>query len=101
MNELLKNRIHAVRNLCNAYKVRDLFAFGSVLTDRFSDKSDIDFLVSFTDDVPLLDYADNYFDFKDKLSKLLGRDIDLVMESSLSNPFFIKAIERTKTRIYG
>ena len=101
MNALLQNTIPAVQSLCDMYKVKNLYAFGSVLTDRFSESSDIDFLVSFTDDVPLQDFADNYFDFKDELSKLLGRDIDLVTESSLSNPYFINEVEHTKTRIYG
>ncbi len=101
MSPILKNQIPAVQSLCDTYKVKDLYAFGSVLTDRFSEDSDIDFLVSFNDDVPLQDFADNYFDLKDELYRLLGREIDLVTESSLSNPYFIKEVEHSKTRIYG
>lgn len=101
MNDLLKNNIPAVKALCGIYKVRDLYVFGSILSDKFSDNSDIDFLVSFSDDLPLRDYADNYFDFKEELSKLFGREIDLVTDSSLSNPYFINEVERTKMYIYG
>ena len=43
--------------------LKSLYAFGSVLSDKFNDESDIDLIVNFSD-VQLLDYADNYFDLK-------------------------------------
>ena len=33
-----------IADLCRRYSVERLFAFGSVLTDRFNDESDVDFL---------------------------------------------------------
>lgn len=90
-----------MKSLCSAYKVKNLYAFGSVLTDKFNDNSDVDFLVSFTSDVDLLDYADNFFDFRDDVKLLLGREIDLVEESSISNPYFMKEVNKNKVHIYG
>lgn len=40
--ELNKHRIVA---LCKKHKVSKLFAFGSILTDKFNDESDVDLLV--------------------------------------------------------
>lgn len=101
MNELLIQNLASLKSLCSAYKVKNLYAFGSVLTDKFTDNSDVDFLVSFTPEVDLLDYADNFFDFRDNVKLLLGREIDLVEESSISNPYFMKEINKNKVHIYG
>ena len=52
-----------LNELCRTHKVKNLYAFGSALTDNFNSLSDVDLIVSFQQ-VDLLDYADNYFDFK-------------------------------------
>ena len=49
--------------LCKTYKVKSLYAFGSVLTDHFNSESDIDLIVDFAN-IDVEDYADNYFDLK-------------------------------------
>lgn len=88
--------------LCKKYKVMKLWVFGSILTDRFNDDSDVDFSVTFDKkNIPLLDFADNYLDFIEELKALLLRDIDLITEDSLSNPYFIKELNSTKRLIYG
>jgi len=74
--------------------------FGSILTNRFGTKRDIDFLVYFSNKIDLLDYADNYFDLKFELEDLLGRKIDLVEGKSLKNKYFINEVETTKLKIY-
>jgi len=45
------------------YDVERLYAFGSAMTDNFSDNSDIDLLVKFKQ-IPFEKYADNYFELK-------------------------------------
>ena len=98
--ELLKNNIQEVRSLCEKHKVGKLFAFGSVLTDGFDDESDIDLVVDFKG-VDLYDYADNYFNLKDALGKLFGREIDLLEEKAIRNPILKRNIDNTKRLIYG
>ena len=78
-----------------------MYVFGSVLNEKFNEKSDLDFLVSFNKNIELLDYADNYFNFLFSLEDLFSRDIDLVTEKSLKNPYFIKELENTKQLIYA
>jgi predicted nucleotidyltransferase len=77
-----------------------MYAFGSVCTDKFTEQSDIDILISF-DNLSIDQYTDNYFDLHYKLQDLFDRQIDLVTESSLSNPYLIKGIEQTKQLIYA
>jgi len=100
MNKIIIDRIDALKQLCNTYKVKSMYVFGSVCTDKFSDKSDIDILISF-DNLSVEQYTDNYFDLHYKLQDLFGRKIDLLTENSLSNPYFIKGVEQTKQLIYG
>ena len=40
--KLIERHIKSIAALCRKYKVNRLFVFGSVLTDRFNDGSDID-----------------------------------------------------------
>ena len=94
-----KNR-DKILALCSKHKVARLFVFGSILTDRFKKSSDIDFLVDF-DGVELLDYADNYFDFKISLEKLLKRQVDLLEDKAIKNPYLRQSIDSSKQMIYG
>lgn len=94
------NHIDSIKNLSKEYGVERLYAFGSVLTDKFTSKSDIDFVVKFSAiDVTL--YFDNYFDFKEKLSALLKREVDLLEEQAIKNPYLKQSIDRSKQLIYG
>jgi hypothetical protein len=100
MNRLLTEKKDELEQLCKRYKVKTMYVFGSACTDKFKDDSDIDFLISF-DKVPIEEYADNYFDLYYQLQALFNREIDLVTENSLSNPYFIKGVEQTKRLIYA
>jgi predicted nucleotidyltransferase len=46
------------------------------------------------------DYADSYLNLADKLEELFQRPVDLITDKSLSNPYFINSVNRTKTLIY-
>lgn len=90
----------SIAALCKKHKVRQLFAFGSVLTNRFSDNSDVDLVVDF-ENVPVEDYAKNYLDLKDSLSSVLQRDVDLLEEKAIRNPILRRNIDNSKLLIYG
>lgn len=97
---IIEQNIDLITKLCEAHKVKSLYAFGSVLTDKFNDKSDVDLVVDFKD-VNLLDYADNYFDLKFSLEDSLKRPVDLLEEKAIKNPFLKSAIEQSRKLIYG
>lgn len=92
--------IDTIRALCSKHRVAKLFVFGSVLTDNFKKSSDIDFLVDFAD-VDLYDYADNYFDLKKSLENLFDRQIDLLEDKAIKNPYLRETLDSSKQLIYG
>ena len=96
---LIDQNIDKLIELCLNYKVKELYIFGSVLTDKFNDSSDIDFLVQFGQ-VDILDYFDNYMDFKEKLEVLLNRSVDLIENQAIRNPIFRKIVDRDKILVY-
>lgn len=86
--------------LCETHQVEKLYLFGSAINDNFNDTSDIDFLVKFKT-FDLKDYFINYLDLKEQLKNLFEREIDLVEEQTLKNPYLINSINKNKSLIYG
>ncbi len=87
--------------LCRRYGVRRLELFGSAATggDR-PGASDLDFLVEFGP--PSVGaYADAYFGLLESLEALFRRRVDLVVASAIRNPYFLQAVERSKTLLYA
>lgn len=98
---LITDNIQKLFALCQRYKVSKLYAFGSILTPRFNDNSDVDILVNFNSEINHNNYADNFIDLYNALKSLFGRDVDLVDETSVRNPYFKEELEETKHLIYG
>lgn len=100
--KLIELNMDKIIALCKKYKVAKLWVFGSILTPRFNDQSDVDFSVSFKkSEIDLKDYADNYFELFDELKNLLNREIDLVFDDSVKNQYFRKSLDLSKVLIYG
>lgn len=100
--KLIEINLQRIYELCRKYKVKTLAVFGSILTNRFNADSDVDLLVRFNkDEIPLKDYADNFFSLQFDLEDLLGRKVDLVCEDALKNPYFRQEVNSTKLPIYG
>ena len=85
--------------LCKKHKVKELYVFGSVLSDKFTESSDVDVLVEFGP-IEILDYFDNYMDFKEELERLLNRPVDVVENQAIKNPIFRQIVDREKRLIY-
>lgn len=98
--EVINSKLKTISELCRKYRVKHLSAFGSVTRNDFSADSDVDFIVDFNEDDPVR-YSDLYFEFKERLEKLLNRKIDLLEERAVKNPFFKKELDQTKVKIYG
>ena len=102
MHSEINKRIDSIKRLCKKYKVISLYAFGSILTPRFNEKSDIDLLVEFDKkSIKLENYFDNFFDFMYAMQDLFGKKIDLVCMDAVSNPYFKQELEETKQLIYA
>lgn len=100
MQQILEKSKLELINICQSLKVKRLYAFGSAVSGRFTASSDIDFLISFMDNISIEEYTNNYFSLHYKLRDLFKRDIDIVTESTLSNPYFIESINESKELIY-
>lgn len=99
---LVEINIHKIIELCKRFHVRKLWVFGSILTDRFNDESDVDLCVDFDKSkISLLDYADNFFDFQYALEDLFGRDVDLTEDSAVRNRYFREELNEKRKLIYG
>ncbi|MDE6510605.1 MAG: nucleotidyltransferase domain-containing protein [Muribaculaceae bacterium] len=100
--KLIELNIQRIFELCRLYKVKSLAVFGSILTDRFNEHSDVDMLVDFEPTDPdRFDYVSNYFNFRDALERLFNRKVDLIEEKALRNKYVIANVNRTKQIIYG
>jgi predicted nucleotidyltransferase len=82
--------LNDLADLCKRFGVERLELFGSAVTETFEESSDNDFIVKFADRSP--GYADRYLDFAELLEELLGREVDLVTDRSIQNPFFFAAL---------
>lgn len=101
---LIEINISKIIELCKKYRVKTLSVFGSVLTDRFNDESDVDFLVNFESFDPNnmdFDCISNYFDFRDSLEELFKRKVDLIEDGDQLNPYFRYCVNKKKQIIYG
>ncbi len=100
--KLIERNLQRIATLCRSHKVKSLAVFGSILTDRFNDHSDVDLLVDFEPvDPDKFDYVSNYFNLRDALEGLFNRKVDLIEEKGLRNKYFIANVNRTKQLIYG
>src|SRR5687767_1673817 len=97
---LIDKHTKVIQNLCHRYKVKRLYAFGSVLTNQFNSASDIDLMVDF-ELQDMDEYADNYFNLKFALEDTFKRKIDLLEEKAIKNPYFKQSIERNRQVVYG
>lgn len=89
-------------SLFEKHKIKDAYLFGSVITDKFDEeKSDVDFLVNFIDDIDPLEKGELLWSLRFSLEDNLKRPVDLITETSLKNPYFIEEVNETKIKIYG
>lgn len=88
-----------IEKLCVSHNVKKLYAFGSVLTEKFNSESDIDLIVDF-DVMDVEKYADNYFELKFSLQDIFKHPIDLLEEKALKNPYFKQSISQHRKVVY-
>ena len=98
MLDLLKFKPE-IERICMALPVKRLGIFGSVLTEAFGPDSDIDVLVTF-DASENVDLFEKYFELKEELESIFGREVDLTVDKQFKNPLFKAAVEKTRTVIY-
>jgi|ERR1019366_25867 predicted nucleotidyltransferase len=101
LHPTFQKELPKVIELFKKHKIKNAYAFGSVVTDKFNPQSDVDLIINFQDNLEPLAAGEHWWNLHDELRELLHREIDLVTERSLKNPYFIKELNQTKLPIYG
>jgi uncharacterized protein len=70
-----------IERFCQRWKIQELALFGSVLRENFDASSDVDVLVTFTDDAQwsLLDHVQ----MENELAEMVGRNVDLISKRAV------------------
>ncbi len=101
MIRLIQDNRAAIEALCSKHHVAQLELFGSAADGTFHEKSsDLDFLVEVRAGHPD-GLFHQVFDFQADLKTLLGRKVDLVERCAMKNPYFIAAVNKTRTLLYA
>lgn len=88
-----------VASLCKKFGIKRLEFFGSAVTHDFNTDSDIDCLIEFGEGGG--NHFHRYFELKYALEEMFGRSVDLVVDSAITNPYFRKAVDRSRRPICG
>lgn len=100
MHAIVKDNLPAIRALCERFRVRALFLFGSATRDDFDPaRSDLDFLVEFSPRSPG-ERASDFFAFEAALGEMFGRPIDLGEVEGVRNPRLRERIEQSRVPLY-
>ena len=100
INPFLAEKLPEVQRLFKEHKIKRAYAFGSVVTERFNDESDVDFLISYDDDLDPATRGELLLNLDFKLQDFLQREVDVVTEKYLRNPYLIESINKNKELIY-
>ena len=76
-----------------------LYASG-ITTDQFTQGSDIDFIGSILSN-DRIEYAENYFQLKFELERILNRKVDLLEQKAIKNKAFNKLVNKQKMLVYA
>ena len=100
LQDLIKSKLVEFTAICQRFNVKNLYAFGSSITNRFDENSsDVDLLIEIDENDPL-ERGEKLLGIWDELENLFQRKVDLLTPSSLKNPILIKNIDATKILIY-
>jgi predicted nucleotidyltransferase len=99
MEQLVEQHLPEIKKLMLQYEVERAYLFGSAARGTMTDSSDVDFIIRFPDNMHFTTYADNYFALAEKLEQLLKRNVDLVTEKNLKNPYLLQIINQSKLQL--
>jgi len=101
LHPTIQAKLPLLMAIFKAHKIKSAYAFGSITNDKFNDKSDVDFLINFEDNLEALETGEIWWKLHDNLRDTLNREVDLLIETSLKNPYFIEEINEKKQLIYA
>lgn len=101
-NPVIAENLEAIRALCREFGVARLEVFGSVYTPDFDlEHSDVDFIVEYPSDYDFGPWLMQFFALQEALATLLGRRVDLIMNSAMEKKYFILSANETRQLLYA
>lgn len=100
MMQTIESKREALVKLCLQFHVGRFEVFGSAAIGQQRQDSDLDFLVEFQR-VDSMTLADQYFGLLEALKELFDREVDLLTDRSLKNPYFVDSVEKTRQLLYA
>lgn len=92
-----------IADLCRQYRVQRLEVFGPAASGETNEAppDEVDLIVEFRPGQDLGPWLTHYFQFRDALSELIGRPINLFMAGALKNERFLKEVNQTRRTLYS
>ncbi len=95
---LIEEQKDVIAKICAQLRVKRLDLVGSAARADFQpERSDIDVLVEFEGVERLFD---RYFELKVRLEEEFGRQVDVIQDSAVRNPYVRESLEQDRVRIY-
>jgi uncharacterized protein len=99
MNSVIESNLLQIKALMRSHGVIRAYLFGSAATGKMSETSDIDFMVRFNPDLNYTEYGNNYFQLIYALQNLLKKDVDIIAEETITNPYLLQTINSQKIAV--
>lgn len=102
MIETLQQLSQPIADVCRRYGVKRLDVVGSAArgTDFDPSSSDYDFVVRFSPQ-SVHQPLEEYFGLRAALADLLHRDVDLIEENAIRNPYLRATLDQSRQTIYA
>jgi predicted nucleotidyltransferase len=98
---VITENIDEIRRLCREHHVTKLTVFGSAVKGTFDpETSDLDFVVAFEWDDDPLERGRRYLELWKALKDLFGRSVDLLVDTTIKNPYLAESIAEAQTLLY-
>lgn len=88
-----------IEKFCRRWEIAEFALFGSALREDFRPDSDVDILVTFSEDARWSLFE--WVDMIDELKGIFGREVHLLSKGGLHNPFRRHEILRTREVVYA
>ncbi|KWT83993.1 nucleotidyltransferase family protein [Candidatus Magnetominusculus xianensis] len=99
INEEISRKLDKIKELFKDNKVEKAYIFGSACTDNFNETSDVDILITIDETLDISEYGNCFWNVQFGLEGLLQREIDLITERSIKNPYLMIEINKMKIAI--
>ena len=99
MDNIVQSKLSEIKDVMRSYGVIRAYLFGSAAIGNMADDSDVDFMVSFDPDLSYTAYGENYFQLIYALQKILKKDVDIIAEETITNPYLLQKINSQKIAV--